>query len=142
MANPHSAKQHITPSSLGLVANPPKSKTTIAITTTTTTMALLFSLMLFIHTFFLYHALFLHHVLARSPSNLESRLLPQIRSANVSHSLDVSTCPGYSVTSIKQSAHGLTASLGLAGSPCNAFGTDVQNLTVQVTYETTSRYGM
>ncbi|KAH9475774.1 Alpha-glucosidase [Psilocybe cubensis] len=59
--------------------------------------------------------------------------------SNITHSLDVSSCPGYQLHSLKQTNTGLTAKLGLNGKACNAFGTDVADLTIQVTYETNSR---
>ncbi|PPQ90718.1 hypothetical protein CVT25_005026 [Psilocybe cyanescens] len=58
---------------------------------------------------------------------------------NITHSLDVSSCPGYQLNSLKQTNTGLTAKLSLKGQACNAFGTDVADLTIQVTYETNSR---
>ncbi|KAK7055986.1 galactose mutarotase-like domain-containing protein [Favolaschia claudopus] len=48
-------------------------------------------------------------------------------------------CPGYSLHSLSQNKNGLTAKLNLAGPACNVFGTDVANLTIQVTYETETR---
>ena len=78
------------------------------------------------------------------------------RAANFTPSLDVSGCSGvcycprfsicfllalgYTLHSVKQTNTGLTASLGLAGPACNAFGHDIAELTIQVTYETSSRY--
>ncbi|KAI0056891.1 hypothetical protein BV25DRAFT_1831780 [Artomyces pyxidatus] len=59
--------------------------------------------------------------------------------ADVQNSLNVSTCPGYKLGSLKQTVHGVTAQLHLAGSACNAFGEDIANLTLQVTYETETR---
>lgn len=53
-----------------------------------------------------------------------------------------SLTPGYTLRSIKQTNTGLTASLSLAGPACNAFGQDIANLTIQVTYETSSRYAL
>ncbi|KZV75261.1 glycoside hydrolase family 31 protein [Peniophora sp. CONT] len=47
--------------------------------------------------------------------------------------------PGYELTSVQENASGLTASLALAGDPCNAYGLDISNLTVIVTYETAER---
>jgi alpha-glucosidase len=47
---------------------------------------------------------------------------------------------GYALRSVHQSNTGLTAQLSLANSACNAFGRDAQDLTIQVTYETSSRY--
>ncbi|KAF9269738.1 hypothetical protein L218DRAFT_1072524 [Marasmius fiardii PR-910] len=52
---------------------------------------------------------------------------------------NTSSCPGYKLTSQSDSETGLTASLELDGPPCDAFGNDIPNLTIQVTYETTTR---
>ncbi|KDR73230.1 hypothetical protein GALMADRAFT_251812 [Galerina marginata CBS 339.88] len=60
-------------------------------------------------------------------------------STNITHSLDVSNCPGYQLNSLKESNTGLTARLSLKGAACNAFGADVSDLTIEVTYETSSR---
>ncbi|KAI0318301.1 glycosyl hydrolases family 31-domain-containing protein [Amylostereum chailletii] len=56
-----------------------------------------------------------------------------------SPSLNVSTCPGYTLASVQDTLHGLLAQLVLGGPACNAFGNDIVNLTVEVTYETRSR---
>ena len=48
--------------------------------------------------------------------------------------------PGYKLQLLTETNTGLTARLRLAGPACNAFGTDVDSLTVEVTYETQSRY--
>ncbi|KAF8154898.1 glycosyl hydrolases family 31-domain-containing protein [Crassisporium funariophilum] len=55
------------------------------------------------------------------------------------HSLDVSTCPGYKLGSLVDNKNGLTARLTLQGSSCNAFGKDIPDLTIEVTYESNSR---
>lgn len=47
---------------------------------------------------------------------------------------------GYLLNFLQESRFGLVAQLSLAGAPCNAFGTDFEDLTIQVTYETDSRY--
>ncbi|KAF5346407.1 hypothetical protein D9758_012761 [Tetrapyrgos nigripes] len=54
-------------------------------------------------------------------------------------SQNVSICPGYTLENVRETNSGLTASLSLAGPACNAFGTDISNLTIDVTYESTSR---
>jgi hypothetical protein len=41
--------------------------------------------------------------------------------------------------SLRENRNGLTAQLNLAGPPCNAFGKDILNLTIQITYGTASR---
>lgn len=45
-------------------------------------------------------------------------------------------CPGYTATNVKSSGSTLTADLSLAGKACNVFGTDIQQLKLQVVYET------
>lgn len=45
-------------------------------------------------------------------------------------------CPGYSASNVKITDSGLTAELTLAGKACNAYGDDVKDLVLEVTYET------
>jgi alpha-glucosidase len=47
----------------------------------------------------------------------------------------LSECPGYKASRVKTSATGLTADLKLAGTPCNTYGTDLEKLRLEVTYE-------
>ncbi|KAI0816891.1 glycosyl hydrolases family 31-domain-containing protein [Trametes gibbosa] len=54
-------------------------------------------------------------------------------------SLNASSCPGYEVVSQKEGRQGLSIQLALAGPACDAFGHDIANLTVEVTYETITR---
>ncbi|KAJ3553318.1 hypothetical protein NM688_g3681 [Phlebia brevispora] len=48
-------------------------------------------------------------------------------------------CPGYKVTQVSSEGATLTANLALAGKACNVFGPDIEELSLQVTYETTTR---
>ncbi|CAM1501165.1 Fc.00g103270.m01.CDS01 [Cosmosporella sp. VM-42] len=48
-------------------------------------------------------------------------------------------CPGYTASNVKTSGTGLTANLKLAGQACNAYGTDLKDLTLEVTYENDNR---
>jgi hypothetical protein len=50
-------------------------------------------------------------------------------------------CVGYALDpeSLRENRNGLTAQLNLAGPPCNVFGKDILNLTIQITYDTASR---
>lgn len=48
-------------------------------------------------------------------------------------------CPGYEASNVKTTAAGLTADLTLAGAACNVYGDDLQDLTLEVTYETDNR---
>lgn len=47
------------------------------------------------------------------------------------------TCPGYQATNVKtQQGNVVSADLTLAGPACNLYGTDLDNLVLQVEYET------
>jgi alpha-glucosidase len=45
-------------------------------------------------------------------------------------------CPGYKAGNVQSDGLTLTADLTLAGEACNVFGTDIQQLELEVTYET------
>jgi alpha-glucosidase len=47
----------------------------------------------------------------------------------------IDSCPGYKASNVKTSSKGLTASLQLAGPACNAYGTDLTDLTLTVEYQ-------
>jgi alpha-glucosidase len=53
---------------------------------------------------------------------------------------DLSQCPGYKASNVKQSGATLTADLTLAGAACNAYGIDIENLSLEVTYDTGWRH--
>jgi hypothetical protein len=48
----------------------------------------------------------------------------------------LAACPGYAASNVKTTATGLTASLTLAGHGCNVYGTDLKDLTLEVSYDT------
>lgn len=48
-------------------------------------------------------------------------------------------CPGYKASHVQENSHGFTASLALAGKPCNVYGTDVDSLTLTVEYQANDR---
>jgi hypothetical protein len=48
----------------------------------------------------------------------------------------LTACPGYKASNVHTTATGLTANLKLAGKACNVYGTDLDNLLLEVTYET------
>jgi alpha-glucosidase len=48
----------------------------------------------------------------------------------------LAACPGYKASRVQTTASGLTADLTLAGAACNAYGTDLKDLTLEVVYET------
>ncbi|RDX50567.1 hypothetical protein OH76DRAFT_1512787 [Lentinus brumalis] len=76
---------------------------------------------------------------ARDHASLSRALLGDsvLEDPGLSH--NVSSCPGYTLSSLQETDTGLTAQLNLAGDACNAFGHDVANLTLQVTYDTETR---
>ena len=47
---------------------------------------------------------------------------------------------GYELRSLQETRNGLTARLSLAGSPCNAYGLDIPDLTLEVDYDSDTRY--
>jgi len=49
------------------------------------------------------------------------------------------SCPGYSASNVEKSGTGLSADLSLAGSPCNTYGKDIENLRLTVSYDTSKR---
>jgi alpha-glucosidase len=46
------------------------------------------------------------------------------------------SCPGYSASNVETTGTGLSADLSLAGSPCNSYGKDIENLRLTVSYDT------
>ena len=48
-------------------------------------------------------------------------------------------CPGYAARDVVDRGHQLTADLVLNGKACNVFGTDIEKLKLEVTYES-SKY--
>lgn len=82
------------------------------------------------------------------PSSMSAdRAMPLARASNdtssasssegvVKPSYDTTSCPGYQVAGdVKESSAGFTLPLKLAGPACNAYGVDVQELTLAVVYE-------
>ncbi|KAG9246753.1 glycoside hydrolase family 31 protein [Calycina marina] len=51
----------------------------------------------------------------------------------------LASCPGYKASNVRTTSSSLTASLILAGRACNVYGTDLQNLTLTVEYQTNDR---
>lgn len=62
-----------------------------------------------------------------------------ILSAALVAAQDLASCPGYSASNIQQTGNGLTADLSLAGNACNAYGTDLPNLTLTVEYQSSKQ---
>jgi hypothetical protein len=45
-------------------------------------------------------------------------------------------CPGYTAVAARSSAQGIYSTLQIAGEPCDVYGYDMTELTLDVTYET------
>lgn len=52
---------------------------------------------------------------------------------------DLSSCPGYKVGNVQKTESGIMAQMSLAGQACNAYGDDIQDLTLTVEYQTGER---
>ncbi|KAJ1937998.1 hypothetical protein FBU59_004583, partial [Linderina macrospora] len=52
---------------------------------------------------------------------------------------DTSTCPGYKVVYRQDTATGFSASLKLAGAPCNVYGKDISDLKLDVRFDSKNR---
>ncbi|TCD60713.1 hypothetical protein EIP91_009634 [Steccherinum ochraceum] len=78
---------------------------------------------------------------SRQPSALQRSVqAPGTTASNgTALSFNVSSCPGYTLQSLKETKTGLSAQLNLAGTACNAFGSDIANLTLEVTYDSDTR---
>ena len=48
----------------------------------------------------------------------------------------LATCPGYKAPNVKETDTGLTAELSLAGDACDVYGTDLEDLILEVSYDT------
>ena len=73
--------------------------------------------------------MYLHHVL------IFTFLLPFAAATVISPAI-LDACPGYKAQTVFDHGNKIIADLVLAGKPCNVFGTDVERLTLEVTYET------
>ncbi len=87
-----------------------------------------------------------------SPSTLSAGLLFSYPSMMLVHTLagailmvtaaagsSLLSCPGYKASNVQSNSNGLTADLTLAGDACNAYGTDLTNLTLTVEHQTNDR---
>ncbi|KAI0134255.1 family 31 glycosyl hydrolase [Xylariales sp. AK1849] len=56
-----------------------------------------------------------------------------------SSDVPLGACPGYRASNVQTSSSGLTADLTLAGTACDVYGTDLADLTLEVSYDTETR---
>ncbi|KAI0761474.1 alpha-glucosidase [Trametes elegans] len=65
--------------------------------------------------------------------------LVHFASATVTDPTILDACPGYNVQNVSSSGANFTADLVLAGKACNVFGEDIEQLKLELTYETKDR---
>ncbi|KAK5136148.1 hypothetical protein LTR08_003985 [Meristemomyces frigidus] len=65
--------------------------------------------------------------------------VPALYPRQSNDTVDLSACPGYKASNVQTTSTGMTASLSLAGTACDAYGTDLTDLTLTVEYQTDSR---
>lgn len=80
-----------------------------------------------------YHAVFT----VPADSDASVPLLPNIQDPQAVNVQDV--CPGYKASNVVRNSFGWTASLALAGTACNVYGTDVDTLNLTVEYQSEDR---
>lgn len=68
---------------------------------------------------------------------LAAPVLPNIKDPEARDAQTV--CPGYNASNVIRTAHGLVATLTLAGPACNVYGTDVDVLNLTVEYQSADR---
>ena len=69
-----------------------------------------------------------------------SRILFTAAFAAVVNGADISSCPGYEASNVVHSGATITANLNLAGSACDVYGKDLDNLRLLVEYQTGKLY--
>ena len=70
-------------------------------------------------------------------ADVGASLLPNVQDPKAVDAQSV--CPGYLATDAVRTASGLTATLILAGDPCNVYGTDIRTLNLTVEYQSADR---
>ena len=70
-------------------------------------------------------------------ADVGANLLANIDNPNATDSQ--TACPGYKASGVQTTANGVTATLSLAGDACNAYGTDIEELSLKVEYQAADR---
>lgn len=76
---------------------------------------------------------------SRDISTCPGKLCQPVSNSGSGSDCDTDTATGYTVRSTKETEHGMTAELELAGAEVNAFGKDIKNLVLEVEYQTEHR---
>lgn len=72
-----------------------------------------------------------------SDAQIGASILPNIKDPEAVDAQSV--CPGYSASNVVRTKSGLTATLKLAGTACNVYGTDIDTLNLTVEYQSADR---
>ena len=72
-----------------------------------------------------------------SAADVGATLLPNVMDPEAKDAQAV--CPGYKASNVVSNALGFTASLSLAGAPCNVYGNDIETLNLTVEYQSADR---
>ncbi|KAK6387917.1 hypothetical protein LTR65_008372 [Meristemomyces frigidus] len=70
-------------------------------------------------------------------SDVGPNVLPNIKDPNAKQAQAL--CPGYTASAVERTANGFTAKLTLAGDACNVYGTDIEELLLEVDTQTAHR---
>ena len=63
-------------------------------------------------------------------------MLSLLLTAGLAWTATAKVCPGYKASNVHTTDTGMTASLTLAGTPCDVYGTDLKDLALTVEYQT------
>ena len=72
-----------------------------------------------------------------SAADFGANLIPNIEDPQAKNAQEY--CPGYFATNVLRNPLGLTATLTLAGPPCNVYGTDIDSLNLTIQYQSGDR---
>ncbi|KAK0353781.1 hypothetical protein LTR91_013058 [Friedmanniomyces endolithicus] len=70
-------------------------------------------------------------------ADIGPNVLPNIKDPSAKQAQTL--CPGYTASNVKRTENGLTATLNLAGSACNVYGTDIETLALEVDVQSAHR---
>ena len=70
-------------------------------------------------------------------ADIGPNVLPNIKDPHAKQAQAL--CPGYKASNVQRTVNGFSASLSLAGDPCNVYGTDIEDLTLSVDVQTAHR---
>ena len=70
-------------------------------------------------------------------ADVGANVLPNIKDPSAKQAQQL--CPGYTASNVEHTASGIKGRLSLSGEPCNVYGTDIEELTIEVDIQTAHR---